>query len=232
MIGTPRRHVASCESTQLLLGPDDPEGAIATTDHQTAGRGRRGRRWEEAPGTAVLVSVLLRPPAGRRAPELSLVAAVAAAQALEDAAAVEAGIKWPNDVVVARRKVAGMLAELRDGAVVLGIGVNVNQTQQQLPPDTKVPAGSLRTVTGGDHDREAVLAALLARLDAAYSAWLRTGLAAVLPELERRDVLRGRRVIAAGIEGEAAGIDGGGRLLVSTTTGVAAVESGEVLVDL
>ncbi|HWH05344.1 MAG TPA: biotin--[acetyl-CoA-carboxylase] ligase, partial [Gaiellaceae bacterium] len=154
MIGSPRRHVPECESTQLLLGADDPDGAIATTDHQTAGRGRLGRRWEEAPGTSVLVSVLLRPPPERRAPELSLVAAV------------EAGIKWPNDVVVARRKVAGMLAELRDGAVVLGIGINVGQTETQLPPGAKVPAGSLRTVTGRAYEREAVLAALLARLDA------------------------------------------------------------------
>ena len=77
MIGTPRRHEPECESTQLLLVPDDPEGAIATTDHQTAGRGRLGRQWVEAPGTSVLVSVLLRPPTERRAAELTLVAGVA-----------------------------------------------------------------------------------------------------------------------------------------------------------
>ena len=67
MIGSPRRHEPECESTQLLLGPDDPEGAIATTDHQTAGRGRLGRQWVEAPGTSVLLSVLLQPPPERRA---------------------------------------------------------------------------------------------------------------------------------------------------------------------
>ena len=95
------------------LGPHDPEGAIATTDHQTAGRGRLGRSWVEAPGTSVLVSVLLRPPAERRAQELSLVAAVAVALAVEDATGLSAQIKWPNDVLLARRKVAGILAEMR-----------------------------------------------------------------------------------------------------------------------
>ena len=232
MIGSPRRHVPECESTQLLLGADDPDGAIATTDHQTAGRGRLGRRWEEAPGTSVLVSVLLRPPPERRAPELSLVAAVAAAQALKDVAGLDARIKWPNDLIVDGRKVAGMLAELRDGAVVLGIGINVGQTEAQLPPGAKVPAGSLRTVTGRAHDREAVLASLLARLDVAYGAWLRDGLVAVHGEIAARDVLLGRRVVAGGVEGVAAGIDGAGRLLVESAGGTVAVESGEVAVEL
>ena len=86
MIGEPRTHVTECASTQLLLGPDDPEGAIATTDHQTAGRGRLGRAWTEAPGTSALVSILLRPPSERKAPELSLVAAAAVALYLVEGA--------------------------------------------------------------------------------------------------------------------------------------------------
>ena len=136
MIGHERIHVPECESTQVLLGPDASEGTIATTDHQTAGRGRLGRRWVEPPGSSLLLSVLLRPPAASRPQELSLVAAVATAQAVEAAAAQPAQIKWPNDVLLAGAKVAGILAELRAGAVVLGIGVNVNQTEAQLPLDT------------------------------------------------------------------------------------------------
>ena len=221
-------HVAECESTQLLLGPDDPEGAIATTDHQTAGRGRLGRAWIEAPGTSTLVSVLLRPPSERRAPELSLVAAAAVALALEDVTGTAARVKWPNDVLLGGRKVAGILAELRGGAVVLGIGVNVNQTVEQLPPEAKVPPGSLRALDGVERDREAVLAAVLHRLDRLYAAWREVGLAAVLADLGQRDYLRGRRVRTDAGLGLAAGIDGAGRLLVRTDGGTVGVESGEV----
>ena len=182
MIGEPRIHVAECESTQLLLGPDDPEGAIATADHQTGGRGRLGRRWIEAPGTAVIVSVLLRPPPERRAPELSLVAAVAASLALDDAIGpARAQIKWPNDLLVDGRKVAGILAEMKGAAVVLGIGINVNQTAAELPQDTKLEAASLRSLDGVVRDREAVLASLLGHLDRLYAEWRAGGLADAAP---------------------------------------------------
>jgi len=229
MIGVPRTHLHECESTQLLLGPSDPEGAIATADHQTAGRGRLGRRWVDAPATAVMVSVLLRPPAGRRAPELSLVAAVAVALAVEEATGGSAQVKWPNDVLLDGRKVAGILAEMRGDAVVVGIGVNVNQTADQLPEDAKLPAGSLRSLDGVVRDRELVLAAILRALDRHYGAWRRDGLAAVHAELEQRDFLRGRRVVAAGTAGVAAGIDALGRLEVTTADGPIAVESGEIV---
>ena len=232
MIGEPRTHVAECESTQLLLGPEDPEGAIATTDHQTAGRGRLGRRWIEAPGTAVIVSVLLRPPAGRRAPELSLVASVAVALALDDATGrSSAQIKWPNDVLLEGRKVAGILAEMKGVAVVLGIGINVNQTAAELPPDTKLEAASLRTLDGVVRDREAVLASLLRRLDCLYTEWRAGGLGALHPELAGRDFLRGRRVGAAETVGVAAGIDELGRLRLETPTGLVHVESGEIVLE-
>ena len=228
MIGSPRQHVEECESTQLLLGPDDPEGAIATTDHQTAGRGRRGRNWIEAPGTSVLVSVLLRPPAERVAPQLSLVGGLAAAMAAEDALGLAAQIKWPNDVMVNRRKVAGVLAEARDGIVVLGLGLNVNQTREQLPADARVPAASLRTADGREHDREQVLGSLLAHLDRLYGAWREGGLDAVYEDLGARDFLRGRRVTIDDVAGTAQMITREGRLAVSTSSGVIEVESGEV----
>jgi BirA family biotin operon repressor/biotin-[acetyl-CoA-carboxylase] ligase len=231
VIGHERIHVPECESTQLLLGPDAPEGAIATTDHQTAGRGRLGRRWVEPPGSALLLSVLLRPPDASRPQELSLVAAVATAQAVEAAAALPAQIKWPNDVLLAGTKVAGILAELRAGAVVLGIGVNVNQTEAQLPLATKTAAGSLRTATGREHDRKQLLEDILGRLDAAYAGWRAQGLAAVHDELTARDLLRGKEVVAGGKAGRAAGIDASGRLRLETESGATVVESGEVLLE-
>jgi BirA family transcriptional regulator, biotin operon repressor / biotin---[acetyl-CoA-carboxylase] ligase len=234
VIGEPRLYEPECESTQLLLlGSGLPEGAVATTDHQTGGRGRLGRTWEETPGTAVLVSVLLRPPAGRRAPELSLVAAVATAEAVEAATGLSAQIKWPNDVMLDRRKVAGILAEMRATEVVVGIGVNVNQTRAQLPADERTPAGSLRTVTGSEHDRAAVLETLLARLDGAYERWRAGGLDAVYGDLGARDFLRGRRVLCDGVEATAVMVDRLGRLVLDGVDGGRrAVESGEVqLVD-
>ena len=228
MIGFPRRHVEETESTQLLLGPADAEGAIATADHQTGGRGRRGRSWVEAPGSSVLVSVLLRPPPERSAPQLSLVGGLAAAMAVEDTLALAAQIKWPNDVMVDRRKVAGVLAEARDGAVVLGIGINVNQTREQLPEDARVAAASLRTVSGREHDRERVLGSLLAHLDRLYLSWRDGGLDAVYDDLGARDFLRGRRVSVDGVAGIAQMIVRDGRLEVSTESGRVLVESGEV----
>jgi BirA family transcriptional regulator, biotin operon repressor / biotin---[acetyl-CoA-carboxylase] ligase len=234
VIGEPRTHVDECESTQLLLGPDDPEGAIATTDHQTAGRGRLGRRWLEAPGTSVMVSVLLRPPAERRAPELSLVAAIAVARALDDVTGgggARAQIKWPNDVLLQGRKVAGILAEMKGVAVVLGIGINVNQIADELPEGTKLEAASLRSLDGVVRDRETVLTSLLHRLDRLYAEWRAGGLEPLRHELAARDYLRGRRIRAGETAGVAAGIDPAGRLLVETTAGLVYVESGEIALE-
>lgn len=224
--GRPRIEVDECESTQLLLGPDDPEGAVAVADHQTGGRGRLGRSWLAPPGTAVLVSVLLRPPPDRKIAQLSLLGGLAAAEAVEEALGLwrSAQIKWPNDVMMNRRKVAGVLAEARGGAVVVGIGVNVNQTPEQLPANARVPAASLRTIDGREHDRAALLDDLLARLDRLYAAWREGGLDAVYDDLGARDFLRGRRVTVDGLEGVAEGVDREGRLLVSGR----ALESGEV----
>ena len=231
MIGTPRRHVDECESTQLLLGPDDPEGAIATTDHQSGGRGRLGRSWIEAPGTSVLVSVLLRPPPVLPAPQLALVGGLATALAAEEALELAAQIKWPNDVMVNRRKVAGVLAEARDGVVVLGIGFNVNQTREELPRDAAVPAASLRTVDGRVRDREELLASLLERLDGLYAAWREGGLDAVYDDLGARDFLRGRRVVVDGIGGVARMITRDGRLEIETASGPVLVQSGEIVFE-
>ena len=223
--GRPYRYVEETESTQALLGPDDPEGAVAVAEHQTAGRGRLGRRWEAPPGTAITASVLLRPAEGSPIQQLSLVAGLAVAETVEEALELSAQIKWPNDVMIDRRKVAGVLAEARDGIVVLGIGVNVNQTRDQLPEDTRVPPASLRTVDGAVRDRAPLLADLLARLEEHYDAWSAGGLDAVFDGIGSRDFLRGRRVSVDGHDGVAGGLDRQGRLLVDGTP----VASGEVV---
>ena len=222
--GSPLRRVASCESTQALLGPDDAEGAAAVADEQTAGRGRLGRTWAAPPGTALLCSVLLRPPAGRKIAQLSLIGGLAAAQTVEAALGRPAQLKWPNDVLVDGLKVAGVLAEARDGIVVLGIGLNVNQTAAQLPHDARLPAASLRSLDGVERDRDALLADLLEWLEAVYDAWLAGGLRALHGELSSRDALAGRAVRVDGRDGRALGIDEEGRLVLDSGP----VESGEV----
>jgi BirA family transcriptional regulator, biotin operon repressor / biotin---[acetyl-CoA-carboxylase] ligase len=225
VFGRPLRRVASCESTQLLLGPDDPEGAVAVADFQTAGRGRLGRAWTAPPGTALLCSVLLRPPAGSRIAQLSLVGGLAAAQTVEAALQRPAQLKWPNDVLVDGRKVAGVLAEARDGVVVVGVGLNVNQTAAELPAEARIQAASLRSLDGAERDRDTLLAALLERLETAYRAWLDGGLAPLLhAEIASRDALTGRDVSIDGRGARALGIDAEGRLLLDSGP----VESGEV----
>ena len=214
-----------------MLDAAQAEGAVAVCEEQTGGRGRLGRAWTAPPGSSILVSVLLRPPAERRAAELSLVAGVATAIAVEQATGLAAQVKWPNDVMLDRRKVAGILAELRDGAVVLGIGLNVTQGPRELPADTRVPTGSLRSVTGRVLERGPILSDLLLELEQRYDAWRRGGLNAVYDDLGARDFLRGRRVTVDGVDGVAQMINREGLLEVSTGSGLLLVESGEVLYE-
>jgi BirA family biotin operon repressor/biotin-[acetyl-CoA-carboxylase] ligase len=229
--GKPYLYEPECESTQrLLVGSGLAEGAVAATDHQTAGRGRLGRRWETPPGTAVLASVLLHPPRERHLPELTMVAALATAEAVEAATGWSAQIKWPNDVMLNRRKVAGILAELEDGTVVVGIGLNVNQTREQLPAQVTTEPSSLRVLTGTTYDRAALLGSLLFRLERLYDGWRHGGLADLYGELGARDFLRGRRVTVDGESATARQILRDGRLEVELESGgVKTVSSGEVL---
>jgi BirA family transcriptional regulator, biotin operon repressor / biotin---[acetyl-CoA-carboxylase] ligase len=233
--GKPYLYEPECESTQLLLlGSGLAEGATAATDLQTGGKGRHGKQWIAPAGTSVLVSVMLHPPAGRHLPELSLVAALAAAEAVEGATGLTAQIKWPNDVMLNRRKVAGILCELTDGAVVCGIGINANQTREQLPLGAPTEPGSLLTLTGSAYDRAALLGSLLFRLERIYDGWRHGGLADLYGEIGARDFLRGRRVTVDGEEATALQIARDGRLEVATGNGhgeTRAVESGEVLFE-
>jgi BirA family transcriptional regulator, biotin operon repressor / biotin---[acetyl-CoA-carboxylase] ligase len=171
--GRPYEHVGSTSSTQLLLGPDAPEGALVVAEEQTAGRGRLGRRWFAPAGTSLLCSLQLRPDTPtERLPELTGVAARACADAIAALTGLEPALKFPNDVLVGARKVAGILAEARDGRVVLGVGINVNVPADELPEDVDRPATSLLVETGRELDRAELLAELLERLERRYDAWL------------------------------------------------------------
>jgi len=168
-------YVESCPSTQRLLPPDAPEGAVAVADEQTEGRGRLGRRWEAPAGTSVLCSVQLRPAVDAAAfPELTVVGAEACAEAIRTVTGLEPTLKHPNDVLIGGRKVAGILGEAGEGRVVLGTGINVNVPANELPADVRIPATSLLAETGGPVDRIELLVELLAALERRYDAWLAT----------------------------------------------------------
>ena len=171
-LGRPYTFVESTASTQALITPDAAEGTLVAADVQTAGRGRLGRSWKAPAGTSLLFSLALTPdvPADRL-PGLTLVAARAVADALA-AAGLEAAIKYPNDVLVRGRKVAGVLGEARNGRVVLGIGINVNVPAGALPRQTQTPATSVLLEKGERLDRGALLANLLEALERRYDVWL------------------------------------------------------------
>jgi BirA family biotin operon repressor/biotin-[acetyl-CoA-carboxylase] ligase len=229
-LGEPYLHVSETSSTQdLLRGSDAPHGAVAVAEHQTAGRGRSGRRWDDVPSTALLFSVLLRPPATAPLPQLSHVAGLAVAAAIERETGVRTVLRWPNDVLVDSRKVAGILLEASDAAVVCGIGINVNQEERDLPSVTRTPATSLRIVVGRPFDRGIVLASVLVELERRYAEWVDGGLACLADEVEQRNSLRGQRVRVAGLTGTAGAIAPDGRLTIVLDNGESMlVGSGEV----
>lgn len=170
--GRPYRYLERCGSTQRELASEAPEGAVVATDEQTAGRGRLGRPWFAAPGTSLLFSVNLRPAVETaRLPELSIVAGVAAAEAIHLVTSLAPEIKLPNDLLLDGRKLAGILAEAREGRVVLGIGINVNVAPEDLPADVDVEPTSLLAELGTPVDRAQLLAAILLELERRYDAW-------------------------------------------------------------
>jgi BirA family biotin operon repressor/biotin-[acetyl-CoA-carboxylase] ligase len=213
------------------------EGTVVTATHQSAGRGRRGRPWLDAPGQSLLMSIVLRPqiPPGL-APQLSLVAAVAVADALGLAGAT-AAIRWPNDVMVGKRKICGLLPEAvttREGAlehVILGIGLNVNQVD--FPEPIRELATSMRIETGGERVVDAMMATVLAALEDRYRRFVQAGLGALLPAwLERAQGIGGRATAADGREGIAVGLDLDGALLLRTDSGeTMRVVAGEVMME-
>jgi biotin-[acetyl-CoA-carboxylase] ligase BirA-like protein len=171
--GRPYLYFERIESTQRELAADAPEGAVAVAEEQTAGRGRLGRPWFAPARTSVLVSVNLRPEiATSRLPELSLVASAAVAEAIAEETGIQPEVRFPNDVLIGDRKVAGILAEARDDRVVLGIGINANIGGGELPEDVDTPATSLQIETGSPVDRATLLATLLERLEAGYDTWI------------------------------------------------------------
>ncbi len=219
------RETASSNTLALILGARGaPEGSVVVADYQTAGRGRQGRRWIAPPGTSLLVSVLLRPNCSTdRIPQLSLVCGVAAREALA-LSGVETHLKWPNDLLLNRKKVGGILLEATSGslgspAVVVGMGLNVNQTREDFPPELLDRATSLAIENGRSMDREALLDLLLSSLDRWYVTYFRDGFAPVRAAWLDGAAGLGHRVRLGGQGGRVVDLGSDGSLILETNGG-------------
>jgi BirA family biotin operon repressor/biotin-[acetyl-CoA-carboxylase] ligase len=230
MIGTPRVHHRLTDSTNErakdLAVAGALHGTLVTADEQTAGRGRQGREWTAPPRSSVLMSVVLRD-LDRRHELLPLAAALAVCGACECEGSVMAGcsVKWPNDVWINGKKVAGILIEGRpqEGWAVLGIGLNVWIDTDDFPPELRETATSL-LIEEGAPPIEEMLYGIVDRLD----GWFGAPRESVLAAWRSRDALKGERVRWSDGEGVADGIDDSGALLVDTRDGRVTLEAGEV----
>ena len=197
-----------------------PGGTVVVAERQTAGRGRQGRSWIAPAGRALTLSVVAKADAGSL-DMLPLATAVAVCEACEQVANVSCAVKWPNDVWIDGHKVAGILIEARpqERWAVIGIGLNVSTSAEELGPELRGAATSLAIAQGAPVDRQPALAALLERL----AAWLPAAPDRILAAYRPRDALHGRTIAwtagAGRLEGEAGGIDGEGNLVVFAPDG-------------
>jgi len=234
------------DSTQSVAFALAERGAadrtVVVADRQLAGRGRRGRTWSAPAGTSLLVSIVVRPRLPLAlVPTLSLATAVAAAEALRRAASVEARLKWPNDLLVSSRKIAGILLESRmvgraaaagsaqpgsDTVTIIGVGINLGQ--REFPPDFADSATSVALETGQAPSREVVLTALLEEFDAWRGRLETEGFKPIQERWRRFSDTLGRRVTIDGVTGIATDLDTDGALLIDVGGSVTRVVAGTV----
>jgi BirA family biotin operon repressor/biotin-[acetyl-CoA-carboxylase] ligase len=201
------------------------EGTVVLADFQSQGKGRLGRFWESPAGLNLYASIILRPPIPPKdAPQITLLAGVATANALARASGLDIGIKWPNDIFLHGKKVAGILSEMKADDtktqfVILGVGVNVNWERGGIPPHLRETATSLRAEGGKEIPRTLIAEEIFEELEKGYASFLREGFSPRLrEEWNRLSWINGKRVTVTlpdkEISGEALGIDTDGALLL------------------
>lgn len=176
------------------------EGTVVVAEHQTRGKGRLGRQWISPPRAGVYFTVILRPPlTPAEAPQATLMAAVAAARGLISATGLEVRIKWPNDLLISGRKVAGILTELgadmdRIHYLVIGIGINVNIRREDLPPELNYPTTALQSELKRPVSRRRILQLCLEELESAYQGWIKNGFSPLRQQWKELSHTLGERV--------------------------------------
>ncbi len=232
--------LAETDSTQRvaceLARQGTEEGTTVIADRQTAGRGRLGRSWYSPVSANLYCSIVLRPTvAPARVPQLALVIGLAVAETVSATSGLSAALKWPNDVLIRGRKVAGVLTEMeaeveRVHHVIAGIGVNLNAVD--FPPELATTATSLRLEGGRPVDRVAFTAALLGAVERRYERYLAEGFAPMRHEWEQISWLRGKEIRVTSsegvLEGRVLGVDDDGALELATPLGRRRVVAGEV----
>lgn len=209
------------------------EGTVVIGARQTAGRGRMGRCWFSTPAGSLVFSVILRP--ARSGETLTALLALSALKVL-DRLCGDVSIKWPNDIWVGDRKIAGILAEAKRDSVVLGMGIDVNDEEGSFPDDLCETAVSLRMMTGRIFDRGELLAGILGNLEQAYRIWERDGFGPMSLEMERRLLWKGMPVMldteGTTVEGILAGVSPDGYLRLETDGKERVYSSGDLSLGL
>ena len=242
LVGSRVLTVQEVDSTNELakryFQDDAPEGMVILAESQTKGKGRSGRTWHSPPGVGVFLSVLLKPAIPvAQIPQLTLLAGVAVAKAVNAINPLPANLKWPNDILMNGKKLGGILCELvaREGrwGVVIGIGVNVNHRRDQFPEDLRELATSLYLENDQTTDRTLMAISILEHLDHEYRDFLQSGMAPLVKNWTRLTGMFGKPVCLThaneSISGTAQGLDERGRLVVRMEDGQQrAFDSGEV----
>ncbi len=242
--GHPLRYYPSIGSTNVVAmgwaSEGAPEGAVVGADHQTAGRGRWGRTWSSAPGNLLQTSTILRPmlPVSE-AGVITTAVGIACARAVEEVASVEVGMKWPNDVNVHGKKVAGILLEShvddagRIDIAVAGVGINVNWDVADMPEEIRDRATSISVITGKPVARLQLLASFLYALETVYGLTKEGRGHEVIAEAVMRSDVLGKAVTirfldGSTIAGRAVGIDPSGALRLETEEAERTIQIGEI----
>jgi len=232
--------VASTNTLAMEMAADGtPEGTVVIAETQTGGKGRLGRKWISPKGNLYL-SVILRPKIPiQKAPLITLTGAVAVASAIRTTCGLEAGIKWPNDILISGKKVSGLLTEMsaeqdRIRHIVLGIGVDVNMEMGELPPDVRSLSTTLAAETEAKINRTALLQQVLRDLEHWYQKFLGNE-EDVLNEWRKLNMTVGNRITVSGageaLDGLAQGVDRDGRLIIRLDDGtIRTVAAGDVTI--
>lgn len=239
-------HYGSVETTQTIAHEKAQQGAYEGTavlaEEQTKGKGRLARPWNSAPSSGIWMSLILRPKlAPHEAPQLTLVAAVAIIRAIEDVTNASPAIKWPNDILLNGKKITGILTEMqadpdRVKAIILGIGMNVNQQQEDFPEELQDIASSLRIETGQEVNRAQLAARVLYYLEHYVDLYVTKGFAPIKLLWESYATITGKRVRAnmvnESITGKALGISEDGVLQLQLDDGtVRGIYSADIILE-
>jgi BirA family biotin operon repressor/biotin-[acetyl-CoA-carboxylase] ligase len=219
--------IGSTNDEAFRLGEEGaPEGTVLIAESQSSGKGRMQRVWYSPPGANIYTSVILKPPVGTiQATQIPIAAGVAAAETINEFCPGKAWIKWPNDVLIGGKKVCGILAQMKMSGqavdfVVVGVGINVNLTREQFPPDIQEIATSLAIEAGGEISRPALIIRLYENMAKWYRELTRNGFAAVRERWLNQSEMIGKTVSvifkSEAVSGKAVGLDEDGSLILMT----------------